>query len=118
VCWDSGNYLVNDPDDYDLTETLDRILPYTELIQIKDVQPIDDSNAHLEDTRLMREPVHGIWQAVPTGTGHAQAERVVEQLRSRGWNKPVSMEMFCSPGRRDYYWALTLKWMRERSLVG
>lgn len=117
LCWDSGNYVVDDPETYDLTTTLDLVLPHTDLIQIKDVQPQDAESPWLEDTRLMKDPRRGVWQSTPTGDGRALASDVVAALRTRGWTKAVSVELFCSPARRDYYWPRSLDWLRQHGVL-
>lgn len=121
LCWDSGNFIVDGTSELSTSETLDLMLPHTELIQLKDVAPVlphtSDTQEPLEDDRLMREPIRGTWRAMPSGEGTADLSSVVSELRARGWTKPVSVDLFCSPPHRDVYWLRTQNWLRQNDLV-
>lgn len=120
LCWDTGNYIVDGSDPASVTETMDRVLPWTKMIQIKDVTQVQepDTGTGLETTRLMRDTHNGVWRSVPLGQGEARIDDVLAELSRREWAGPVSLEMFTSPARFEAYWAASRDWLSAKMTLG
>ena len=117
ICWDTANFVVDGGDSYPVPyETLK---PWIRTVHLKDARVRDvDADPRIEDTRVMGEPRRKTFAAVPLGSGVVRVDEIVTRLIADGFGGPVSVELFCEPQRRDWYWCESRPWLEARNLLG